>query len=209
LQSPRLEYAAFVSTLDERIGRLLDALEATGQLDNTIIVFQSDHGFSTESRANFGGGSAGTLRGAKFSLFEAGIRVPAIISWPKKIPVSEARLQFAVSADWFPTILDLAEIEETGLNFDRKSLVPVLQDGSAPSPHDYYLWRWNEARAIRKGSWKLMYDTIDTSPLPGQGQAVPVAGPFLSNIDMDETERENLASVHPAIVAELIQLMED
>jgi len=91
LPYPRDLYAAFLSTLDDRIGLLLKKLEKLGLNDNTIIVFQSDNGHSTEERAHFGGGSAGPYRGAKQSLFEGGIRVPAAISWANKIPSGEVR----------------------------------------------------------------------------------------------------------------------
>ena len=70
LTYPRNLYAAFLATVDERIGRLLGKLDDLGLRERTIVVFQSDHGHSTEERAHFGGGSAGPLRGAKFSLFE-------------------------------------------------------------------------------------------------------------------------------------------
>ncbi|MDG1393262.1 MAG: sulfatase-like hydrolase/transferase, partial [Flavobacteriaceae bacterium] len=66
---PRNLYAAFISTLDERIGALLKKLDELGIKDNTIIVFQSDNGHSTEQRAHFGGGNSGPYRGAKSSLF--------------------------------------------------------------------------------------------------------------------------------------------
>ena len=67
---PRDIYNAFVSTMDEGIGQLLNHLELRGLAENTIIIFQTDHGHSTEERAHFGGGSALGLRGGKFSLFE-------------------------------------------------------------------------------------------------------------------------------------------
>ncbi|MCS1408729.1 MAG: hypothetical protein M2R45_01906 [Verrucomicrobia subdivision 3 bacterium] len=68
------------STTDEIIGQLFDILDQAGLRDDTIIIFQSDHGYLTETRTFGGGGRAGPYRGAKFSLFERGIRVPAIIS---------------------------------------------------------------------------------------------------------------------------------
>src|SRR5690606_5880068 len=105
--SPRREYAAFVSTMDERIGRVLARLDELGLRENTIVVFQSAHGHSTEERAFFGGGSAGPFRGAKFSLFEGGIRVPAIISWPGHLPAGQVRDQIATACDWLPTLADL------------------------------------------------------------------------------------------------------
>jgi len=82
LESPRKEYAAFISTFDDLIGEVYAYLEEYGKLDNTIIVFQTDHGHSTEKRAYFGGGNNGPFNGNKFSMLEGGLRVPAIISYP-------------------------------------------------------------------------------------------------------------------------------
>src|SRR5690606_31500601 len=70
LEAPRRMYAEFVSTMDERVGQVLDVLEQQGLAENTLVIFQSDHGHSTEERAFFGGGNAGPYRGAKGCLFE-------------------------------------------------------------------------------------------------------------------------------------------
>ena len=91
LPHPRNLYAAFLSTQDETIGNLLTTLDRLKLREDTIIIFQSDHGHSHEERAHFGGGSAGPYRGAKFSMFEGGLRVPAIISWPGKLPEGAVR----------------------------------------------------------------------------------------------------------------------
>ena len=85
----------------------LDELDLT---NDTIVIFQSDHGHSEEERAHFGGGNSGPYRGAKFSLYEGGIRVPAFASWPGKIPSGAVRKQIATSPDWLPTIASLCEI---------------------------------------------------------------------------------------------------
>ena len=79
-------------------------LEQRGLTENTIIVFQSDNGHSTEERAHHGGGFTGPFRGAKQSLFEGGIRVPAAISWPGKIKPNQVRDQFVSVVDWMPTL---------------------------------------------------------------------------------------------------------
>ena len=111
LPDPRRKYAAFVSTLDEKVGEVLKTLDRLGLRENTIVIFQSDHGHSTEERTFGGGGNAGPYRGAKFSLFEGGIRVPAMISWPGRLPENEVRGQLGTGCDWFPTIADLCGIE--------------------------------------------------------------------------------------------------
>ena len=135
LKYPRNLYAAFLSTMDERIGRLIAELDALGLRERTIVIVQSDHGHSTEERAHFGGGSAGSYRGAKFSLFEGGIRVPAIVSWPGHLPEGEVRDQVAHGCDWLPTIAELCGVPLPKVHLDGKSLVrgdPIGRRAHAP-----------------------------------------------------------------------------
>lgn len=208
LPEPRNLYAAFVSTLDARIGRLVEAIEANGLTEETIVVFQSDHGHSTEERAFFGGGSAGPYRGAKFSLFEGGIRVPAIISWPGQIPEGVARDPLGHSCDWLPTLLDLCGIEEDGigleapLDLDGRSLAGVILDESSPTPHEVVHWQVGRGEgaqwAVRRGPWKLIGNPRDTTETAEAN--VPGLGPrFLANLDDDPGERTNLLNAHPEI----------
>src|SRR5262249_20128520 len=124
---PRKLYAAFLSTMDERIGRLLPELHALGLRERTIVIVQSDHERSTGERAHYGGGSEGPYRGAKFSLLEGGIRVPAIVSWPGHLPQGEVRGQIAHGCDWLPTIVELCGLHPPGHPIDGKSLVPVIR----------------------------------------------------------------------------------
>ena len=131
LPHPRNLYAAFVSTLDERIGRLLDKVEQLGLTGQTIVIFQSDNGHSTEERAHGGGGSAGPYRGAKFSLFEGGIRLPGMISWPGHLPEGEVRGQLAHACDWMPTIAELCRVKLLNEDIDGKSLVAAIRSVSA------------------------------------------------------------------------------
>ena len=128
---PRNLYAAFMTSLDDKIGDLLQKVNALGLANNTIIIFQSDNGYSTEERAHFGGGSAGVYRGAKASLFEGGIRVPSIISWPGKVPKGQVRNQFAVNTDWFPTLAEYCNIKLPRNDLDGKSLVSVINSACA------------------------------------------------------------------------------
>ena len=214
IERRQLEYGAFVSTMDARIGDLLDALEQRGVLDDTIVIFQSDHGFSTEQRALYGGGSAGIYRGAKFSQFEGGLRVPGIIRWPGKIPAGEVRDQFAVSQDWFPTILEYAGIDYDVSALDGHSLAPLISDASESTTHDSFVWHqfdyWrtkNHSYAVREGDWKLLLNPRETSPLP-DGKAIDenLEGTFLYNLADDPGETQNVHEQHPEVVTRLLAI---
>jgi arylsulfatase A len=203
LKYPRNLYAAFLSTMDERIGRLLAKLEALGLAERTVVIFQSDHGHSTEERAHFGGGSAGPYRGAKFSLFEGGIRVPAIVSWPGHFPSGLVRSQIAYGCDWLPTIAEVCGARLPDVALDGQSLVPVIRSAQARSRHEVLHWQFGSGWAVRAGDWKLLVDVQDTTRgAPGDR----VAGPFLVNLREDPSETTNLARAHPDIVARLQRL---
>lgn len=202
---PRNLYAAFLSTLDERIGRLLAGLEERGLRENTIIVYQSDHGHSMEERAHHGGGSAGPYRGAKFSLFEGGLRVPAIISWPGHLPANETRDQLAHGCDWFPTLARLCGIDLPELSLAGKDLSAVLRDAEANSPHKTLHWEVPRGArvqwAVRQGPWKLLGHPHD----PSSDAPVDLhEGLFLANLAEDIGEAQNRATDFPEVVEELI-----
>jgi arylsulfatase A len=123
LPLPRRLYAAFLATMDERLGALLAKVDELGLRERTLVVFQSDNGHSTEVRAHGGGGSAGPYRGAKFSLFEGGIRLPAVVSWPGHLPEGAVRDQMVHGCDWLPTIAELAGVSVQGRDLDGRSVV--------------------------------------------------------------------------------------
>ena len=203
---PRDLYASFLSTLDERIGTLLAKLDALGLREDTIIIYQSDNGHSTEERAHFGGGNAGLYRGAKFSLFEGGIHVPALLSWPGHISEGGVRAQLAHGCDWLPTIAELCGAPLLNDDIDGRSLVPVIQSQDAPTPHGELHWflagKQNGRWAVRKGDWKLICNPDDTSD--GRNVAT-VEGLFLANLAEDPGERNNLAESNKDKVRELQQ----
>jgi len=210
LPYPRNLYAAFVSTYDETIGQLLATLDQHGLRKDTIIVFQSDHGHSHEERAHFGGGSSGPYRGAKFSMFEGGLRVPAIISWPGKIPEGEVRHQIAHSCDWLPTLTELAGIKLQQKDIDGKSLTSVISNAGAQTPHEILHWQIGRGRqprwAIRQGDWKLIGNPQDTSnkaPLTAKDKL------FLVNLKQSVSEMKNLAQANPEITRRLKKLHDD
>lgn len=199
LSMPRRAYAAAVSTVDDQVGELVADLRAYGELDNTIIIFLSDHGHSCEERTFGGGGWAGSMRGAKFGLFEAGIRVPAIIAGPG-VPAGQVVESAAMEMDLLPTIVDLADVGRLPEGVEGTSLRPMF---TRDEPlRDVMYWRMNERWAVRKGAWKLLVNPRDDS----KSYALdPVADKvFLSNLEQDLSESRNLAAEHPAKVRELI-----
>ena len=203
--SPRKEYAAFVSTMDDKIGMLLKAVDALGLTQNTIIVFQSDHGFSKEERTMGGGGSAGIFRGAKFSLFEGGIRVPAFISWPGKIPKNEVRHQLAANIDWMPTLAEYCKISMPNRKIDGKSLLSIISSSYADSAHQEFYWKnggskENPQWAVRDGDWKLLHN-----PAQAQPEELDEDGFFLVNLTEDPSEQYNLSKNYPEKVKSLVE----
>jgi len=204
LPYPRNLYAAFVSTLDERVDRLVKFLEASDLRDRTILVYQSDNGHSVEERAHRGGGSSGPYRGAKFSLFEGGIRLPAIISWPGHLPEGEVRGQMAHGCDWLPTLAELCAVPLPNTELNGRSLVPVIRSAAAPSPHETLHWRLGDQWAVRQGAWKLLHKPDDQADTPKLAPADKEW--FLANVDQDPGERTNLAPQHPDIVERLRKL---
>ena len=203
LPYPRNLYAAFVSTMDEIIGEIITYLDREGLRDNTVIIFQSDNGHSVETRNHNGGGFCGDYRGAKFSLFEGGIRVPAIISWPGHLPENQVREQMVMNIDWFPTIAELCRIDLKGLDIDGKSLLPVVMNPQAASPHEILYFDSGNQWAVRKGDWKLIGNPQD--PVNPKSIA-PSDSLFLCNLKMDVTESENLIKKYPQTADELIKL---
>jgi len=205
---PRNLYGAFIASQDERMGMLIDKLESLGLRDDTIIVFQSDNGYSTEERAHFGGGNSGPYRGAKFSMFEGGIRLPGIISWPGKLPQAEVRHQVAHACDWLPTLAELTGVEPPQVHLDGRSQKQVLLDSNAASPHQNHPLHWQVGRgnnaswAVRDGDWKLIGNARDTSS-QGPSQRIPL---FLANLKSDPGETKNLAEQFPEAVARLQEL---
>ncbi len=209
LPSPRDKYAASLSTADERIGMVLARLDELKLRDDTIVVFQSDQGHSVEIRTFSGGGSSGPYRGAKFSLFEGGIRVPAMISWTGHLPENQTRDQLATGCDWLPTLAELAGValpKSVQDNLDGKSLVSVLNSAAAPTPHATFYWASDRSQwAIREGDWKLLGNPFD----PTKKEPFAKSDAFyLVNLPNDLGEQHNLAAAHPDLVQHFRDLHE-
>lgn len=195
--------AAMLSAVDDAVGLVVDTLERLGVFDNTCIFFQSDNGPSREScnwldgsPQPYYGGSAAELKGHKFSLFEGGVRSPAIMSWPAVIPPKQVVGEPGAAMDLFPTFLKAAGGDPTAYELDGLDVLPMVAQ-RAPSPHAELFWEMGDQTAIRRGRWKLVLN----------GQLVEGAAPeddvFLADLDADLGERINLRHEHPEIVNEL------
>jgi arylsulfatase A len=205
LEEPRRAYAEFVSTLDENIGKIIDRIDRLGIRKNTLIIFCSDNGHSVEERANFGGGNTGPFRGHKFTLWEGGIRMPCIVSWPGRIPQNAVRDQIVASIDWFATIAHYCQVRVHEPRIDGRNISSVIEGAAAPSPHEVLHWQTGRHWAVREGHWKLVHNGPATDY---KGRKIASVPDFLSNMSEDVTETRNLAEDHPDIVARLTSLHE-
>ena len=175
----RVLYGAYLTTLDDCVGRVLAAVEARGLTDRTLVIFLSDHGHSTEERAFGGGGQAGPYRGHKQTLWEGGIRVPCIASCPGRIPAGQVRHQPAIAMDWLPTMAEFCDVPlPDDRPIDGRSLAAVLASDEAPPPHQRLHWvHYDGSFAVREGPWKL-HSALEER--------------WLSNLEADPGERVNL-----------------
>ena len=197
--------AAMISAMDDQIGNVMDEIERQGARDNTLVIFLSDNGPSRQTRnwldGNldwYYGGSSGKLTGHKFSLFEGGVRVPAIVSWPAKIPAGQVLDGLALGMDVFPTVLNAAGGDVSRYDVDGSDLTAMVTEHAA-SPHEDedVFWEMGVQTSVRRGRWKLVLNGLLIDDLP---QRDPV---HLSDIEADMAERTNLAAEHPALVADM------
>lgn len=195
--------AAMISAVDDGVGEIRKELESQGILDNTIIYFQSDNGPSRESRNwldgtedAYYGGTAGRFTGHKFSLFEGGIRIPAIISWHNHIASGQIVDLAHISTDLFPTILDACGGNAEEYEFDGKSLLKELLGGEEQT-HEYLFWELEEQTAVRYGKYKLV---INGRLVENEEKRADL---FLSDLENDPREQDNLAEKMPELCEEL------
>ncbi|MFP2905273.1 sulfatase-like hydrolase/transferase [Pyxidicoccus sp. 3LFB2] len=166
---PRATFAAMVSRLDSYVGRINQRLRERGIENDTLVIFTSDNGPHTAGGktpadlAHFN--STRGLRGAKFSLFEGGIRVPTLMLWPGRIPANVSTDVPVAGYDLLPTFAELAEAKKPA-GMDGVSLVPVLNGSSIPT-HEFLYFEGSDTnrgqgpvtphltrQAVRYGHWK-------------------------------------------------------
>ena len=198
--------AAMLSAVDDSVGEILNELERQGILDNTFTYFQSDDGPSREIRNwldgtpdPYYGGSAGRLKGHKFSLYEGGIRSPGIMSWPDKITAGQVVDQPGAAMDVFPTFLSAAGGDPNDYQLDGKNAMLMLTEGR-PSLHDAIFWEMNQQTAVRRGKWKLVLNGQLVEGAPAKDDV------HLADLETDMGETNNRKDQRPELTAELTQL---
>lgn len=195
--------AAMIAAVDDGVGEIINALKEVGQYEDTVIFFSSDNGPSSESRNwldgtedYYYGGSAGVFKGHKGSLFEGGVREPAILSYPQLIPGGQVRDEVGAMMDIYPTFVSLAGDAPYSDDVDGENFIDVVTN-DAESPHDQLFWVNEKQLAVRQGKWKLVlngkldFDTASEDTV------------HLSNLEQDAGERNNLAHHYPAFVDQL------
>ena len=194
--------AAMLSAVDDGVGEIADALEELGLTDDTIFYFQSDNGPSRESRNwldgtedPYYGGTAGGFAGHKFSLFEGGIRVPALLSWGKRIKPRTVN-DPCIAVDIFPTVLEACGGDPAEYELDGQSLLNLLLKGEEAA-HDSLFWEMEEQTAVRRGRYKLVLNGRLEESEP------PRAPVFLADLEADPGETHNLADDLPELCREL------
>ena len=171
LKSSETVYYAILENIDRAVGRVVKKIEELGLRENTIIIFSSDNGPSplwSQGTGHAGAGSAGPFRGTKGSLYEGGIRVPFIVSWPAKIPFGHVDDKSVVGAvDVYPTLASLAGLKagmaESLDGEDRSNvLLGKPEPRINPLMWEYRFGNWGREiqvspqLAIRDGDWKLL-----------------------------------------------------
>ncbi|HEX8187969.1 MAG TPA: sulfatase-like hydrolase/transferase [Pyrinomonadaceae bacterium] len=175
-------YAAMMQSLDEGVGRVLRALEGAGLARRTLVVFTSDNGGERFSY-NW------PFTGQKFDLHEGGIRVPALVRWPGRIPAGQTSGQVAVTMDWTATILAAAGARaHPDYPLDGVDLLPVMRGDRAPFERTLF-WRNDAQGAARSGRWKYLKDG-------GRGER-------LFDLQADEREQADSRDSHGEIFERL------
>jgi arylsulfatase A-like enzyme len=165
-------YMRMILEMDRQIGRVLEALRRKGLADNTAVIFTSDNGGERFA-------DTWPFTGRKTELLEGGLRIPAIISWPARIPPGRITDQVAITMDWMPTLLAAASVpSDSAFPLDGVNLLPMLTQNSAVVERKLF-WRSKvkAQRAARDGDYKYLKILGNT---------------FLFNVVEDPMERANL-----------------
>jgi arylsulfatase A-like enzyme len=204
LPRPRRDWAALTTHMDDSIGEIMACLERHDLIADTFVFFSSDNGVPNTSLRGEGGGSNAPYREYKRSLFEGGIHMPAIVSWPGHVPAGQVRDQLAAVTDVFPTVAQIigATLPENR-TYDGRSWQPMLADPAQPG-HDMLFFEWNGQHAVRQGRWKVIRNGILGQDVVRQNRAAGEDFIFLTDLDADPGETTNLRAQHPDIAERLL-----
>ncbi len=200
--TPRAAYAAMISRLDRHVGSVLDLLDELDLARDTIVVFSSDNGTTMlrdEVDYEFFE-SVGELRGLKGSLYEGGVRVPAIVRFPGRVAAGSVSDRISGFEDWLPTLLDLAGASDAApKGIDGISLAPTLL-GRTQEPRPFLYREFPSGggqQSIRVGDWKAIRQNMTRGNLEIE----------LYDLAKDIGEKSDVAAQHPEVVSRLAKLM--
>ena len=176
-------YAQMMKSLDDGVGKVMQALRAAGIDRNTLVIFTSDNGGERFSYL-------WPFSGQKGDLLEGGIRVPAIVRWPGVVPANHVTHQMAITMDWTATILANAKADvPVDSALDGIDLLPILK-GSRKEFDRTFFWRIYSQDAVREGKWKFVRN----------GEARK-----LFDLSVDEHEQADLSQKHPETLQRLMK----
>jgi arylsulfatase A-like enzyme len=209
VEKERQTYLAMLAAMDDGVGEVLATLKQLGLRDNTFIHYQADNGTTREARAGLNGqpgkaGSNGILKGYKFSVFDGGMHVPAMMSWPKVIPAGQKISEIGIAMDVLPTFCKAAGVAlPADRTYDGQDVL-AMAAGKAKSPHDAIYWHSGGQLGTRQGQWKLVEGgkLFDGTPTGNQALTGEDAL-FLSDLSRDPGEKTNLRRQHPETVDKL------
>ena len=191
-------YGDSVEELDWSVGEVLAALRAEGLAENTLVVFSSDNGPWLIMGNQ--GGSAGPLKDGKGSTWEGGMRVPGIAWMPGKIAPG-VTTQMASVLDLYPTALALAgAAAPAGVALDGIDLRPLLFERQPLPERPFFYYRGEQIFACRLGEWKAHLQTQTGYGQPKADQHEP---PLLFHLGLDPSEKRNVATDHPDVLARI------
>jgi len=209
-------YADFVMETDAMVGRVLEAIEQNGVMDNTLVIMSSDNGCApyigvAELEKN-GHYPSARFRGYKADAWDGGHRIPFIARWPGVVKPGSICGQMVCQMDLMATCADIlgAKLPDNA-GEDSVSLLPLLRGGAEPTRQVLVHHSIHGKFAIREGKWKLLLCPGSGGwGTPNDAAARKEKLPAVQLYDMstDESERRNLQAEHPEIVARMTKLLE-
>ena len=213
------DYADLVMETDAMVGRVLDALEKSGEAENTLVVFTSDNGcagyIGVSDLENRGHYPSGPLRDYKSTNYEGGHRVPFIVRWSGTVKPGSVCDQLVQQADIMATIADVLRIKlPDNAGEDSFSLMPLFKGGDKPVRTNAVNCSVYGIPSVRDGRWKLILNPnnqVKEKALAAKSGSnfVPDPSPVqLYDLKVDLGESKNFAATMPEKVAEMKALLE-